>query len=101
MTLRHKTPAEPAKPVLTELAAATAELSRVEQHQRELVAQARFEGCSWAEVGAATGLSHHAARKRWHEVPDLAAGSQGDFQKAELSVNMGQAARVPGLPPGQ
>ena len=91
MTLRHKAPTEPTKPVLKELAAVTAELNRVEQHQRELVAQARSEGCSWAEVGAATGLSHHAARKRWHDVPDLAAGSRGDFHQAELRAEMGQA----------
>ena len=69
MALLHKAPAQPPQPVLKELAAATAELSRVEQHQRELVAQARSEGCTWAEVAAATGVSHHAARKRWHQVP--------------------------------
>src|SRR5262245_44711954 len=69
MVLHHKTPAEPPKPVLKELAAATAELNRVEQHQRELVAQARVEGCSWEQVAAATGVSHHAARKRWHDPP--------------------------------
>ena len=85
MTLRHKTPAGPAKPILKELAAATAELNRVEQHQRELVAQARFEGCSWEAVAAATGVSHHVARKRWHQVP---ATSSSDLQQAEMAAEM-------------
>jgi hypothetical protein len=86
MVLRHKTPAEPAKPVLTKLAAATAELTRVGQHQRELVAQARSEGCTWEQVAAATGVSHHAARKRWHQVP---ATMSSDLQQAELAAQVG------------
>jgi hypothetical protein len=76
MVLRHRTSAEPEKPVLKELAATTAELKRVEQHQRELVAQARFEGCSWEQVAAATGVSHHAARKRWHVPPPGATSAE-------------------------
>src|SRR5215831_15816996 len=88
MALLHKAHAEPPKPVLKELAAATAELTRVEQHQRELVAQARFEGCSWEQVAAATGVSHHAARKRWHQVP---ATSSGDLRQAELAADVGKS----------
>ena len=88
MTLGHKTPAERAKPVLKELAVATAELNRVEQHQRELVAQARFEGCSWAEVAAATGVSHHAARKRWHDPPQ---GTRSELLQVQLKEAFGHA----------
>jgi hypothetical protein len=86
MVLGHKTPAEPARPVLEELVAATAERARVEQHQRELVAQARSEGCTWEEVAAATGVSHHAARKRWHQVP---ATASSDLREAELAKDLG------------
>jgi DNA-directed RNA polymerase specialized sigma24 family protein len=74
-----------ASPRLAELAAATAELSRLERHQRELVAQARSEGCSWAEVAAATGVSPHAARKRW---PSVAAGSMVEVRQAEVDFEV-------------
>jgi hypothetical protein len=86
MVLRHRTSAEPEKSVLKELAAATAEPNRVEQHQRELVAQARFEGCSWDQVAAATGVSHHAARKRWHDPPP---GSVNELRHAEVAEEKG------------
>ena len=89
MSLLHKAPVETPKPVLNELAAATAELTRVEQHQRELVAQARSEGCTWEEVAAATGVSHHAARKRWHQVP---ARPSSDLRQAELAAEFGKSA---------
>jgi hypothetical protein len=73
MTLHHKKPSD--SPALKELAAATDQLNRAERRQRELVAQARAAGSSWADVAAATGVTQHMARKRWHDVPDGAAGA--------------------------
>jgi hypothetical protein len=87
MPLHHKKASD--SPALQELAAATDQLNRAERRQRELVAHARAAGSSWADIAAATGVTRHVARKRWHDVP---SGAMGELGEAELRAEIGRAA---------
>ncbi len=53
------------KPVLDMLAEIPAKRAELDAHTRDLVATAREAGRSWAQIGAALGISRQAAHERY------------------------------------
>jgi hypothetical protein len=53
---------------LTKVEKVTARLRRVEEDRDVAVAAAVGEGCTWAEIGAALGVSAQAAHRRFRWV---------------------------------
>ncbi len=54
-----------ASPALPDLARIPGARRDLEDRARELVVQARADGASWAQVGAALGMSKQAAHERY------------------------------------
>jgi hypothetical protein len=58
--LRHLPPAS-----LAEVRAAAEDVHKADYRLDEAVARARADGCSWADVGDAAGITRQSAHERW------------------------------------
>lgn len=52
-------------PALADVRAAAEDLRKAEARLDEAVARARADGCSWADVGTAAGITRQSAHERW------------------------------------
>jgi len=57
----------PLQVVLGELSATIVEVDRLRQLTTDLVAEAREQGATWAEIGDVAGITMKSAHQRWSE----------------------------------